>query len=318
MHLNPARSLRPAHAAARHTSSCLLAPLRAPLLLAPLLFLSACDGILDPRGPIGNADGLIMLNSLEIMLAIVIPTLVAALIFAWWFRASNTRARYLPHFDYSGRLEVIVWAIPILVILFLGGVIWIGSHDLDPSKPITSRNQPINVQVVALDWKWLFIYPDQGIATVNQLVVPADTPIHFSLTSASVMNVFFVPQLGSMIYAMNGMVSQLWLQADRQGDYFGESAQFSGDGFSGMHFTMHAVTSADFNTWVNGVRQGRGPTLDWTGYLDLAKQSQNVQPYVYRTVDLSLFRAISTQSLPPGPGPKTGRSGEQAHPRPEG
>ena len=314
MHLNPALSLRPAHAASSHARSCL----RAALRLALLLPLSACDGILDPKGPIGSSDGLIMLNSLEIMLAIVIPTLVAALIFAWWFRASNTRARYLPHFDYSGRLELIVWAIPLLVILFLGGVIWIGSHDLDPSKPIMSRNQPVNVQVVSLDWKWLFIYPDQGIAAVNQLVVPAGTPIHFYLTSASVMNVFFVPQLGSMIYAMNGMVSQLWLQADNQGDYYGESAQFSGDGFSGMHFVMRAVTPADFNTWANGVRQGRGPALDWTGYLALAKQSQNVRPYTYNAVDLSLFRAISTQSLPPGPGPKAGRSGEQAHPRPEG
>ncbi|HUN43742.1 MAG TPA: ubiquinol oxidase subunit II [Acetobacteraceae bacterium] len=314
MRANSAQPICPAHAVSRRVRSCL----RTAVRISPLLPLGACGGILDPQGPIGDSDGLIMLNALEIMLAIVMPTLVAALLFAWWFRASNTRARYLPNFDYSGRLELIVWAIPLLVILFLGGVIWIGSHDLDPYKPIASRNAPLNVQVVSLDWKWLFIYPDQHIATVNQLVVPANTPIHFYLTSASVMNVFFVPQLGSMIYAMNGMVSQLWLEANHQGNYYGESSQFSGDGFSGMHFTMRAVAPADFASWVQSVQQGRGPTLDLTGYATLEKQSQNVQPYAYRSVDPSLFRAITARTVPPGPGPQTGPGGLRGHPRPEG
>lgn len=277
--------------------------------------LSACNGgVLDPQGPIGRANALIMLNALEIMLVIAVPTMLAALFFAWWFRASNPKARYRPHFVYSGRLELIVWAIPLLVIMFLGGVIWIGSHDLDPFRPIRSHNQPLNVQVVALDWKWLFIYPHEGIAAVNQLVVPEGVPIHFYLTSASVMNVFFVPQLGSMIYAMNGMVSQLWLQADHPGDYFGLAAQFNGDGFPRMHFTVHAVPAAQFTTWVDGVRQGKGPDLTWANYLNLEKQSQNVAPYAYRTVDRALFLGIATQSIPPGPGPHAGPAGPQVRP----
>jgi cytochrome o ubiquinol oxidase subunit 2 len=282
--------------------------LRFVMRLLPLLPLAACKdgGILDPQGPIGKSDGLIMLNALEIMLAIVIPTLLAAVYFAWWFRASNTRARYRPTFAYSGRLELIVWAIPIMVILFLGGVIWIGSHELDPYKPIASRGEPVNIQVVSLDWKWLFIYPDEQIATVNQLVVPAGVPIHFYLTSSTVMNTFFVPQLGSMIYAMNGMVSQLWLQADHPGNYYGESTQFSGDGFSGMHFIMRAVAPQDFVTWVRGVQAGRGRDLTWSQYQDLEKLSQNVRPYAYSKVDPSLFSAIATQSIPPGPGPRAG------------
>ena len=284
---------------------------------APLALLTGCsEGVLEPRGPIGFADRLIMLNALEIMLAIVVPTIAAGLFFAWWYRESNTRATYLPHWTYSGRIELIVWAIPVLVIVFLGGVIWIGSHELDPATPIASKNQTLRVQVVSLDWKWLFIYPDQGVASVNQLVVPANTPIHFDLTSASVMNVFFVPQLGSMIYTMNGMVTQLNLQADHPGDYYGESAQFSGDGFSGMHFIMRAVAQDAFNAWLSTTRQN-GPVLDRNGYADLLRQSQNVSPFTYRQVDPALFRAVATRQLPPGPGPaNTGTPG--VPPKPEG
>ena len=158
----------------------------------------------------------------------------------WCWRGGSAkrtpRHGYQPHWAYSGRIELIVWFIPILVICFLGGVIYIGSHDLDPAKPIASQDKPLEVQVVSLDWKWLFIYPDQGVASVNQLFVPVGAPIHFNLTSASVMNAFFVPQLGSMIYTMNGMVTQLHLQADHAGDYNGLSAQFSGDGFPDMGY----------------------------------------------------------------------------------
>ena len=194
--------------------------LRVIVGLAALSLLSGCSGgVLDPRGPIADANAKILLNALEIMLVIVVPTIVAALVFAWWFRASNTRARYRPDWVYSGRIELIVWAIPLLVILFLGGVIWIGAHDLDPFKPIEPRERALEVQVVSLDWKWLFIYPELGVASVNEIVVPLDTPLHFSLTSASVMNMFFVPQLGSMIATMNGMVTQLHLKADHAGSY---------------------------------------------------------------------------------------------------
>ncbi|WP_424140713.1 ubiquinol oxidase subunit II [Roseomonas chloroacetimidivorans] len=282
-----------------------------------LLFLTGCSGgVLEPQGTIGVAQRIILFNSLAIMLAVVLPTILTACVFAWWFRASNRKARYLPDWAYSGRIELIVWSIPILVILFLGGVIWIGSHDLDPGKPIASDRRPVEVQVVSLDWKWLFIYPEEGIASVNHLVVPAGVPVHFSLTSASVMNTFFVPQLGSMIYTMNGMETQLYLQADRPGVFYGQSAHFSGDGFSDMNFALHAMPQDAFAGWITAAQQA-GPALDLPGYAALAEQSRNVRPFTYRQVDPALFRAIVTQQVPPGPGPRVGNGGTPAHTRTE-
>ena len=194
------------------------------------------------------------------MLAIVIPTILATLAAAWWYRSSNTRATYLPDFEYSGALELIVWAIPLLTIMLLGGVAWIGSHDLDPAQPIKSKEEPLNVQVVSLDWKWLFIYPDQHVASVNRLVIPAGTPIHFTLTSGSVMTAFFVPQLGSMIYTMNGMGTQLHLLADDPGTFRGLATQLSGDGFADMHFEVVAKTAPEFYDWLGQTRAlGRRP-----------------------------------------------------------
>ena len=275
--------------------------------------LDGCSGgILDPQGPVGAADTKILFNALAIMLAIVVPTIVATLGVAWWFRVSNTRARYQPEFVYSGRIELIVWAIPLLVILFLGGVIWIGSHQLDPYEPIASQHKPIEVQVVSLDWKWLFIYPEQNVASVNKLVVPAGTPVHFSLTSATVMNAFFVPQLGSMIATMNGMVTQLNLAADHPGEYHGLSAQFSGDGFSDMQFVVRAVPEDAFRRWV-GTAQQAGPQLDRASYMTLAKESQNVTPFTYRSVEPALFDAVVRQLIPPGPGPTAGSAAAAVH-----
>jgi len=285
-------------------------------LIVPLLVSGCSGGVLDPQGSIGAADAKILLNALGIMLVIVVPTIIATLIFGWWFRASNTRARYRPDFVYSGTIELIVWAIPILVIMFLGGVIWIGSHDLDPFKPISSPDKPTEVQVVSLDWKWLFIYPDEGVASVNELVVPAGVPVHFSLTSASVMNMFFVPQLGSMIATMNGMVTQLHLTADKPGEFYGQSAQFSGDGFSDMNFMARAVPQDEFARWVAGARQA-GLALDRTSYLKLCQQGSNVQPFTYGTVDATLFNAVVNQQLPPCPGTNTGAADTAVHPRPE-
>ena len=266
--------------------------------------LSACQGgVLDPLGPVGAADATIMIDATIIMLAIVVPTILMALWIAWKYRASNTKAEYLPYWSYSGRIEAVVWSIPILTIMFIGGVIWIGSYKLDPFKPLPSKTPALEVQVVSLDWKWLFIYPKEGIATVNQLVVPAGTPVHFSITSASVFNTFFIPRLGSMIYAMPGMVSQLYLQADRPATMFGQSAHFSGDGFSDMQFQVRSVPAADFGAWVETARASR-LILDRNAYAQLAKQSQNVKPFSYSTVDSQLFHAISMQHVPPGPGPE--------------
>jgi cytochrome o ubiquinol oxidase subunit 2 len=163
------------------------------------------EGVLDPKGPIASAERLILFNSLGIMLAIVIPTILATLGVAFWFRSSNRRARYRPNFNYSGRLELLVWSIPAMTVLLVGGVAWIGAHDLDPRKPIASEARPVTIQVVSLDWKWLFIYPELGIASVNQLTIPVGTPVSFELTSSGVMNSFFVPQLGSQIYTSRPM-----------------------------------------------------------------------------------------------------------------
>jgi cytochrome o ubiquinol oxidase subunit II len=286
-------------------------------LMLPLSLTGCSGGVLDPQGPIGAANLKIIYNALAIMLAIVLPTIVATLVFAWWFRASNPRAQYRPDWVYSGRIELLVWGIPLIVIVFLGGVIWIGAHDLDPFKPIESQSKPTEVQVVSLDWKWLFIYPDQGVASVNELVVPAGIPVYFQLTSATVMNQFFVPQLGSMIATMNGMVTQLYLQADHTGDYYGQSAQFSGDGFSGMHFTVRAVATDEFAQWLDAARNV-GSTLDRNSYIALSQESQNVRPFTYRTVEPGLFQAIVTQQIPPGPGPSGGSGGVSVSVRPIG
>ena len=286
------------------------------VIMAPVV-LSACKpAVLDPQGLVGLAVRSILIDSVAIMLAIVIPTIAAILAFAWWFRASNARAVYLPDWVYSGRIELVVWSIPLMVIMLLGGVAWIGSHDLDPAKPLSSSAPPVEVQVISMDWKWLFIYPDQGVASVNQLVIPAGAPIRFSLTSASVMNAFFIPQLGSMIYTMNGMTTQLNLQADTPGTLRGLSSQFSGDGFSDMHFEVLVLPQDRFDAWIEAAR-GAGPTLDPETYAALVKQSANVSPFTYRAAAPGLFRQIVAQKLPPGPGPRSGRPNPSVSPRME-
>jgi cytochrome o ubiquinol oxidase subunit 2 len=260
--------------------------------------------ILDPLGPIGAADRTLLIDSLAIMLAIVVPTILAIFAFAFWFRASNRHATYRPNWAYSGRVELVVWSIPTLTIILLGGVIWLGSHQLDPARPLENAKQ-LKIQVVSLDWKWLFIYPDQKIATVNTLTVPAGTALALDITSASVMNVFFVPQLGSMIYAMNGMRSRLNLQADRTGTTQGLSAHFSGDGFPTMRFDVNVVGEAAFADWARSAAAAP-TTLDASAYAELAKQSSQHPKAVYRLGDPHLFDAIVTQRLPPGPGPQPG------------
>ena len=254
--------------------------------------LSGCnEGVLDPKGPVAAAERLILFNSLGIMLAIVIPTIVATLGVAFWFRASNTRARYRPDFAYSGRLELLVWSIPAMTVLLVGGVAWIGSHDLDPRRPIASPAKPVSIQVVSLDWKWLFIYPELGIASVNQLTIPVGTPVSFELTSSGVMNSFFVPQLGGQIYTMAGMATRLNVQADHTGTYRGLSAQYSGSGFSDMHFTVAAVPTRGLAT-VGGGRSQRRSGARRAAYADLAKPSGPVAPFTYRAVAPGLFNSI--------------------------
>jgi len=267
------------------------------IVLVSAAILGGCtQGVLDPKGPIASAERQILFNSLGIMLAIVIPTILATLAVAFWFRSSNKRASYLPDFNYSGRLEILVWSIPAMTVLLVGGVAWVGAHDLDPRKPISSTVKPVTVQVVSLDWKWLFIYPDQGIATVNHLTIPVGTPVSFELASTGVMNSFFVPQLGGQIYTMAGMITRLHLQADHPGTYPGLSAQFSGDGFADMRFTVEAVPSEQFARWVNTSRSN-GPVLDELTYADLAKPSSAVVPFTYRAVAPDLFNGILSSAM---------------------
>jgi cytochrome o ubiquinol oxidase subunit 2 len=236
------------------------------------------------------------------MLMIVVPTIMTTLWFAWWFRASNKSAHYRPTWVYSDKLEVVVWCIPALTVLFLGGLAWIGSHKLDPARPLDSSQRPINIQVVSLDWKWLFIYPEQHIATVNKLVLPLGRPVHFTLTSSSVMNVFFVPRLAGEIYTMNGMATELNLQADKVGVYPGLSAQFSGDGFSGMNFRTEVLSTSDFNQFVAHAR-GTPPSLDEPTYRALTEQSKDVPVQVFGEVSEGLFQKILDRRLPAGNGP---------------
>src|SRR5246127_335104 len=275
--------------------------LRWPVVGAAFL-VASCQraGVLDPQGPIASSERLLLINSTSIMLVVVVPVIVATLAFAWWYRSSNPRASRTPGESYEGRLEFVVWSIPTLTVILLGGVIWIGSHQLDPRAPIPGKSDPLRVDVVALDWKWLFIYPDQGVAAVNQLVIPVGTPVEFRLTSATVMNSFFVPQLGSQIYTMGGMITHLHLLADEPGEYSGFSAMFSGDGFSDMRFIAKAVLLGDFNAWLEQVR-GAGSALDEAGYAELAKPSTAVPPTTYRSVEPKLFERIVDQTMS-GPG----------------
>jgi cytochrome o ubiquinol oxidase subunit 2 len=276
---------------------------RAGLVVGASLLTAGCNrGILDPVGPVAAAEKTILINSTAIMLAIIIPTMIATIVFAWWFRAGNRKAKYLPDWEYSGAIEMVVWAIPALTIMLLGGIAWIGSHDLEPSKPLPSKSPPLQVEVVSLDWKWLFIYPDQGIATVNKLVVPAGTPVSFRLTSATVWNVFFVPQMGTMIYTMPRMTTRLNLQADRLGNFNGLSAHFSGDGFPGMQFQVQSLPPDQFAMWAQGSR-GKGLVLDGRGYAALSKPSSYVKPMTYGAVAPGLFDAIVANRLPPNPVP---------------
>jgi len=270
--------------------------LLAVVMISAALLGGCAEGVLDPKGPVAVAERQILFNALGIMLAIVIPVILATIGVSYWFRASNERARYRPDFAYSGRLEMLVWSIPAMTVFLVGGVAWVSSHDLSPRKPIVSTVKPLRVQVASLDWKWLFIYPDQGVASVNRLMIPVGTPVSLELTSSGVMNSFFVPQLGSQIYTMAGMITRLHLQADHPGTYRGFSAQFSGDGFADMHFDADAVPDEKFAQWVDAARSA-GPELDARSYADLAKPSAAVAPFTYRSVAPGLFGSITVSEM---------------------
>jgi cytochrome o ubiquinol oxidase subunit 2 len=272
---------------------------RGPTIAAAAALLASCRsaGIMDPRGPVSAAEWLILLNATGIMLVVVGPVIVMTFAFAWWYRASNKRAAYSPEWSYSGQIELVVWAVPAMVVILLAGVEWIGSHQLDPARKLQSSVKPVHIDVVSMDWQWLFIYPDQGVATVNQLVVPAGAPLEFTLTSATVMNAFFIPQLGSQIYTMPGMTTHLNLLAAHEGDYPGLSSHFSGDGFSDMHFVAHAVSAAEFAAWAERTRS-LGTPLDAGAYADLLRPQIAPDPHSFSGLETGIFEHILQLAAP--------------------
>jgi cytochrome o ubiquinol oxidase subunit 2 len=256
-----------------------------------LTVLEGCSrGVLNPQGPVGVDEKVILFDATAIMLAVVIPVIICTRAFAWWFRARNERAQRRPDWEYSGRIELVTWSIPAMIVLFLGGIAWIGSHDLDPRKPLASA-EPVEIEVISLDWKWLFIYPQEQVAAVNQLVIPVNTPVRFRLTSGSVMNSFFVPQLGSQIYTMAGMTTHLNLMASREGTFDGISAQFSGDGFSDMRFDVRAVPLEEYKAWL-AQRHAMSEKLDADRYALLAAPSRNDTPVTFGQVSAGLFDGV--------------------------
>jgi cytochrome o ubiquinol oxidase subunit 2 len=281
-------SYRTIHTVFRYRPDQIIAPVFGSFLL------TGCKGgVLDPHGPVGKAERVILYDSIVVMLGVVIPVIVLTLAFAWWFRASNSQARYRPDWEYSGRIEMIIWSIPALVILFLGGIAWTGSHDLEPSVPLKESTVPLDIEVISLDWRWLFIYPHEGIASLNRLVVPARVPLRFRLTSTTVMNSFFVPQLGSQIYAMPNMVTRLNLEADEPGTFEGLSAMFSGDGFSDMRFDLVSTDEEAFKDWVNTTKT-QGGILDTNTFERLSKPAWANGVQTYAQVSEGLFDRVSS------------------------
>jgi cytochrome o ubiquinol oxidase subunit II len=262
------------------------------LTLSMAALLSGCDmSVLDPKGQIAADEKSLIITATLLMLVVVVPVIFLTLYFAWKYRESNTEATYMPNWSYSHRIEAVVWAVPCAIILVLGTITWKTTHSLDPYKPLESTVKPITIDVVALDWKWLFIYPDQHIATVNEVAFPANTPVNFRITSDTVMNVFFIPQLGSQIYAMAGMQTQVNLISDTEGVYDGLSTNFSGAGFPDMTFKAHATSQADFDAWVAKVKASP-KHLGLDNYNDLAKQSEKDPVQYFSDVQPVLFAAV--------------------------
>jgi len=264
--------------------------------------------VMNPAGDVAAQQRDLLVVSTALMLIVIIPVMALTIFFAWRYRQSNREARYEPDWDHSTHLELVIWAVPLLIIICLGAVTWMGTHLLDPYRPIgrvaagkqlTPDVRPLEVEVVALDWKWLFIYPEYGIALVNEMAAPVDRPISFRITSASVMNSFYIPALAGQIYAMPGMETKLHAVINKAGDYEGFSANYSGAGFSGMHFAFQGLSDADFQTWVAKAKEGGGK-LDRTNYLQLEQPSENQPVSRFAAVDSDLYKAILNMCVEPG------------------
>ena len=279
--------------------------LRRPAGLAAIALTTGLAGcskavVLNPAGDIAAQQGQMVITATLLMLIIIVPVIALTLFFAWKYRQSNTEAEYDPEWHHSTTLELVIWTVPLMIIIALGALTWIGTHKLDPYRPLDRIDaqravpadvKPLEVQVVAMDWKWLFIYPEQGIATVNKIVFPANTPVNFRITSDTVMNSFFIPGLGGQIYAMAGMTTKLHLIANRNAEMEGISANYSGAGFTGMKFKAIATSQADFDAWVSEVKASP-KQLDEAAYAALSVSSQNNPVELFSSYTPNLFQKI--------------------------
>ncbi|WP_136253383.1 ubiquinol oxidase subunit II [Onishia niordana] len=268
-----------------------------PLVLVSLaLLLTGCDSaLMDPKGQVGEEQRTLILTAFGLMQIVVIPVIVMTIAFAWRYRRSNKNATYSPDWHHSNKVEAVVWFVPCVIIAFLAVLTWYTSHSLDPHKPLDVEEggqEPMVIEAVSLDWKWLFIYPEQGIATVNEIAFPEDTPVRFRVTSGSVMNSFFIPRLGSQIYAMAGMDNDVHLIADEQGVYPGRSTNYSGAGFSDMTFDAHVGSQQDFEAWVSEVRESSESLTFPEEYYDLAAPSEDAEIQYFSEVSPSLYESI--------------------------
>ena len=264
--------------------------------------------VMDPAGYVAAQQRDLVLIATGVMLLIIVPVIAVTLLFAWKYRASNTKATYDPEFRHSTSLEILIWGVPVVTVMVLGAVAWVTSHTLDPyrplretapGRPVAAGVKPLEVDVVALDWKWLFIYPDLGVATVNELAVPIDRPVAFKITASSVMNSFYAPALAGQVYAMPGMQTQLHAVLNKPGVYEGFSANYSGAGFSGMKFKLEGLNAADFDRWAAGLRAGKGQ-LTRADYVQLAKPSSDDPVRRYAAVDANLFSDVVNRCVEPG------------------
>ncbi len=280
------------------------------LVVAGALPLSGCDTLLlNAPGDVAAQQGHLIIVATVLMLLIIVPVIALTILFAWRYRQSNKEATYAPEWDHSTALELVIWAAPLLIIIALGAVTWISTHTLDPYRPlrrldadrlVSVASRPLVVEVVALDWKWLFIYPELGIASVNELAAPVDVPISFKITASSVMNSFYIPALAGQIYAMPSMETQLHAVMNKAGEYEGFSANYSGAGFSHMRFKFHGMSDADFANWVQGARAGAGGALTREAYLQLEKPSEREPARRYASVDPELYRRILNRCVDAG------------------
>ena len=279
------------------------------LVLSACILLGGCNAVvLSPSGDVATQQRNLLIETTLLMLLIIIPVMITTLLFAWRYRQSNEEAVYKPEWDHSTHLELMIWSVPLLIIICLGALTWASTHLLDPyrplarissDQPVPEDTRPLRVDVVALDWKWLFIYPDYDIATVNDLAAPVDQPIEFHITSASVMNSFYIPALAGQVYAMPAMQTQLRAVINKAGTYEGFSANYSGAGFSGMHFAFHGLSEDDFKAWIAQAKS-QGTTLDRAAYLKLEKPSENEPVHRYTKVDDTLFKAVVQLCVEPG------------------